>query len=88
MKQIWKRQNDDKVKDSPRSSPPPEPVRQSSICDSVENSFREKLSVQEKRQVKELKELEVFEILEDATLDSSFDRLTFKLKLALTRTQL
>ena len=46
---------------------------QGSTCDSVENSFREKLTVQEKRQVREQKELEVFEILEDATLNSSFN---------------
>ena len=40
--------------------------------DSVENSFREKLSVQEKRNQKDLKELAVFEMLEDAANDSSF----------------
>ena len=40
--------------------------------DSVENSFREKLSVQEKKNQKDLKELAVFEMLEDAANDSSF----------------
>lgn len=42
------------------------------LQDSVENSFREKLSVQEKKHAKELKELAVFEMLEDAANDSSF----------------
>ena len=73
LKLIWNNMKGAKEKTS-NSRSPLEPIRQSSICDSVEHSFREKLSVQEKRQVKELKELEVFEILEDATLDSSFNR--------------
>ena len=38
----------------------------------MENSFREKLSVQEKKNQKDLKELAVFEMLEDAANDSSF----------------
>ena len=46
----------------------------SSACDSVEHSFKEKLSVQSKRNDKDEKELEVFEMLEGATLHSSFSR--------------
>ncbi|XP_023336950.1 centromere protein J isoform X3 [Eurytemora carolleeae] len=42
------------------------------LGDSVENSFREKLHFQEKRHEKELKELAVFELLEDAANDTSF----------------
>ena len=45
-----------------------------SCCDSVEHSFKEKLSLQSQRQHKEEKELEVFEMLEGATLNSSFSR--------------
>ena len=45
-----------------------------SSCDSVEHSFKEKLSLQSRRQDKEEKELEVFEMLEGATLNSSFSR--------------
>ena len=45
-----------------------------SCCDSVEHSFKEKLSLQSRRQDKEEKELEVFEMLEGATLNSSFSR--------------
>ena len=45
-----------------------------SCCDSVEQSFKEKLSLQSQRQDKEEKELEVFEMLEGATLNSSFSR--------------
>ena len=48
--------------------------RQSSACDSVEHSFKEKLSMQSKHNDKEEKELEVFEMLEGATLHSSFSR--------------
>ena len=48
--------------------------RQSSACDSVEHSFKEKLSIQSKHNDKEEKELEVFEMLEGATLHSSFSR--------------
>ena len=40
----------------------------------VEHSFKEKLSLQSKRQDNEEKELEVFEMLEGATLNSSFSR--------------
>ena len=49
-------------------------LRQHSACDSVEHSFKEKLSVQSKRNDKDEKELEVFEMLEGATLHSSFSR--------------
>ena len=48
--------------------------RQSSACDSVEHSFKEKLSIQSKHNDKEEKELELFEMLEGATLHSSFSR--------------
>ena len=49
-------------------------LREHSACDSVEHSFKEKLSVQSKRNDKDEKELEVFEMLEGATLHSSFSR--------------
>ena len=55
--------------------------RENSGCDSVENSFKEKLSVQSKRNDKEDKELEVFEMLEGATLHSSFSRFNKRLSL-------
>ena len=48
--------------------------RQVSDCDSVEHSFKEKLSLQSQKQDRENKELEVFELLEGATLHSSFSR--------------
>ena len=51
-----------------------------SSCDSVEHSFKEKLSLQSQRQDKEEKELEVFEMLEGATLNSSFSRFTNHIK--------
>ena len=64
-------------------------LRQHSACDSVEHSFKEKLSVQSRRNDKEEKELEVFEMLEGATLHSSFSRLVLGLELGLfTRTPL
>jgi len=50
------------------------------LHDSVENSFREKLHVAEKRHTKELKELAVFELLEDAANDSSFCSTSSKVK--------
>jgi len=50
------------------------------LHDSVENSFREKLHVAEKRHTKELKELAVFEMLEDAANDSSFCSTSSKVK--------
>jgi len=53
---------------APKPSSLPSPLHN----DSVENSFREKLSVQEKKNQKDLKELAVFEMLEDAANDSSF----------------
>ena len=49
-------------------------LREHSACDSVEHSFKEKLSVQSQRNDKDEKELEVFEMLEGATLHSSFSR--------------
>ena len=58
-------------------------LRQHSACDSVEHSFKEKLSVQSRRNDKEEKELEVFEMLEGATLHSSFSRLGLDLDLGL-----
>ena len=73
LKLIWNKTKGRKEKNS--VSHLSAPIRQTSICDSVEHSFREKLSIQERRQANELKELEVFKILEDATLDSSFNRL-------------
>ena len=54
---------------APRPSTQPS---HSQYNDSVENSFREKLSVQERKAQKDLKELAVFELLEDAANDSSF----------------
>ena len=61
-------------KEKPRQGPQPRPsALPSPLCnDSVENSFREKLGVQEKKAQKDLKELAVFEMLEDAANDSSF----------------
>ena len=57
-----------------RRAPGAELQRQASACDSVEHSFKEKLSLQSRRCDKEEKELEVFEMLEGATLHSSFSR--------------
>ena len=75
LKQIWNKSAERRESlQQSNFSPPNQPSRQNSICDSVEQSFREKLSVQEKRQANDKKELEVFEILEDATLNSSFNR--------------
>merc|ERR1712142_4681 len=42
------------------------------LCDSIENSFCDKLGQQAKRQAKDLKELEVFKQLEDAANSMSF----------------
>ena len=42
------------------------------LCDSVENSFCDKLSLQAQRNMKDLKELEVFQLLENAANDASF----------------
>jgi len=55
----------------PRSVSPPKPAK-FNLCDSVENSFCDKLSLQAQRNMKDLKELEVFKMLEDAANDSSF----------------
>jgi len=55
----------------PRSDSPPKPAK-FNLCDSVENSFCDKLSLQAQRNMKDLKELEVFQLLENAANDSSF----------------
>jgi len=55
----------------PRSVSPPKPAK-FNLCDSVENSFCDKLSLQAQRHIKDMKELEVFQLLEDAANDSSF----------------
>ena len=64
---------------NPRSQPPPRPAK-FNLCDSVENSFCDKLSVQAQRQEKDLKELAVFQLLEDAANDSSFCSNSSKIK--------
>lgn len=48
------------------------PVTKFNLCDSIENSFCDKLGQQAKRQAKDLKELEVFKQLEDAANSMSF----------------
>jgi len=63
----------------PRSQPPPRPAR-FNLCDSVENSFCDKLTLQAQRHQKDLKELEVFQLLEDAANDSSFCSNSSKIK--------
>ena len=63
LKQIINRQREENKTESCQTS-----------CDSVEHSFKEKLCLQSRRQDREEKELEVFEMLEGATLNSSFSR--------------
>ena len=63
----------------PRISPSPRPAK-FNLCDSVENSFCDKLSLQAQKHQKDLKELEVFKMLEDAANDSSFCSNSSKIK--------
>eukprot|EP00092_Neocalanus_flemingeri_P092306 GFUD01117168.1.p1 GENE.GFUD01117168.1~~GFUD01117168.1.p1 ORF type:complete len:1013 (-),score=396.27 GFUD01117168.1:70-3108(-) len=63
----------------PRSQPPPRHTK-FNLCDSVENSFCDKLSVQARRQEKDLRELAVFQQLEDAANDASFCSNSSKIK--------
>ena len=70
-----RRTDNQQSQQSPVTLPKRMLLRQTSgDCDSVEHSFKEKLSVQSQLNDKEKKELEVFELLEGATLHSSFSR--------------
>ena len=67
---------------SPDTSKPRSPLKAGkfNLCDSVENSFCDKLSLQAQRNMKDLKELEVFQLLENAANDSSFCSNSSKIK--------